>query len=142
MTKAYPSGDPGRFHPNDQTIIRFALPSSCPITNPPLEVCVIVWDNSPCDQDVNLFDQCDGDYAGAAGVLTGSVWTTKGRARFCMNTLLSESPIPNMPVTSETMLISTVFGDSEKAKRQNFQGYLALIMYNPTRSLVIPISND
>ncbi len=145
MTKVYPVGDLGRFHPNDQAIISFALPlpSSCPITNPPLEVCVVVWDNSPCDHGLDAVNRCDGDYVGAAGVTTRGTWTTKGRARFCINSLLSASPIPNVPVTSETMLISTSFGDVTKAKRQNFQGYLSVIMqHNPVQFLAIPISND
>ncbi len=144
MTKAFPVGDLGRFSPNHQTIISFELPlpSNCPITNPPLELCVVVWDNSPCDHDADSTNQCDGGYVGAAGVVTGAVWTTKGRAQFCSKTLLSESPIPNVPVTRVTLLIGTGLGDPNKARSQKRPSYLSLIMYNPTRSLVIPISND
>ncbi len=142
MTKVFPVGNLGRFHPNDQTIIRFALPSDCTVANSPPEVCVVVWDNSPCDHDLDFTNQCDGDYVGGAGVVVGAVWMTKGRARFCTTALLSESPVPNVAVTVETLLIGTSLGDFLKAKKEDLQGHLSLIMYNPTRSLVIPISND
>ena len=142
MTKVFPIGNLGRFDTNAEAIIRFALPSNCPITNSPLEVCVVVWDNSPCDHGVDRSNKCDGDYVGGAGVRTGALWTTKGRAQFCNATLLSESSIPNVPVTSETMLIRTGLGDFLKAKNEGLQGYLSVIMYNPTRFLAIPISND
>ncbi len=144
MTKVFPAGNLGRFVPNNQAIIRFALPlpSNCPITDPPLEVCVVIWDNSPCDHDADSTNQCDGEYVGGAGVMTGAVWKTKGRAQFCSATLLSESVIPGVPVTLDTLLISTSLGNIQKARSEGLQGHLSLIMYNPVRSLVIPISND
>ncbi len=135
MTKTYPLGDVGRLVPNDEVIINFGLPADCPIANPPLNVCVVVWDNSPCDQDTNFDNRCDGDYVGSAGVNTqAGGWRETGRARFCGAGLLAESSIsPGTANTNITMLISTSRG-------LNQQSHLSLIMYNPGRSLVIPIN--
>ncbi len=134
MTKTFPSGDLGRVNANDQAIIQFTLPTDCPITNPPLNLCVVVWDNSPCDQDTNGDNRCDGDYVGGAGVNTRTGWTKTGRARFCRADLLAENrALPGIANASTTMLIST-------ARGQNEQSHLSLIMYNPGRALVIPIN--
>ncbi len=134
MTKTWPSGDLGRLIPNDEAIIRFALPADCPIANPPLNVCVVVWDNGPCDQDADLDNRCDGNYVGGAGVNTQTGWGETGRARFCGAGLLAENRTsPGTAITFITMLISASRG-------QNQQSHLSLIMYNPGRSLVIPIN--
>ena len=134
MTQTWPLGDLGRLTPNDQAIIQFALPNDCPIANPPLNLCVVVWDNSPCDQDTNIDNRCDGDYVGSAGVNMQAGWTKTGRARFCRADLLSEQQgIPGTANATSTMLISTSRGRNE-------QSHLSLIMYNPGRSLVIPIN--
>ncbi len=134
MIRTYPSGDLGRLRPNDQAIIQFALPSDCPIANPPLNICVVVWDNSPCDHDADPDNRCDGDYVGAAGVNTQTGWTKTGRARFCRADLLSEhTGLPGIANVFTTMLISTSRG-------QNQQSHLSLIMYNPGRALVMPIN--
>ncbi len=134
MIKTFPLGELGRLIPNDQAIIRFTLPTDCPIANPPLNLCVVVWDNSPCDQSTNVDNRCDGDYVGSAGVNTQTGWTETGRARFCRADLLAEhQALPGIANVFTTMLISTSRG-------QNQQSHLSLIMYNPTRFLVIPIS--
>ena len=134
MTKTFPLGDLGRLRPNDQAIIQFTLPADCPIANPPLNLCVVVWDNSPCDQDTNMDNRCDGDYVGAAGVNTQTGWTKTGRARFCRADLLAENQtLPGSANAFVTMLISASRG-------QNQQSHLSLIMYNPGRALVIPIN--
>ncbi len=134
MTKTFPSGDLGRLRSSDQAIIQFGLPTDCPIANPPLNLCVVVWDNSPCDHDADPGNRCDGNYVGSAGVNTQTGWTKTGRAKFCRADLLAENQaLPGMANASVTMLISTSRG-------QNQQSHLSLIMYNPGRALVIPIN--
>ena len=134
MTKTWPRGDLSRIYPNDGAIIQFALPADCPIANPPLKVCVVVWDNSPCRQNTNLDNRCDGNYVGGAGVNTQAGWSETGRARFCGAGLLAESRgSPGTAITTKTMLISTSRG-------LNQQSHLSLIMYNLGRSLVMPIN--
>ncbi len=137
MAKAFPVGNLGRFAPNDQVIIRFALPADCPVANPPLEVCVVVWDNSPCDHEVDFQNQCDGDYVGDAGVFsTGTDWIKTGRARFCRSDMLAEQVgRPGTANTFSTMLISTALGSITNSSKN----HLSIIMYNPGRTLVIPI---
>ncbi len=143
MTKTFPSGNPGRLTPNDSVIINFELPADCPVANPPLEVCVVVWDNSPCDRELDsIANRCDGNYAGAAGVNMAAGWSKNGRSVFCRSDLLIESPTPGVANSAVTMLISTAYGDVFKSRNQNRQSHLALIMYEPARALVIPITND
>ena len=146
MTKTLPiSGDLRRLNNNDQAIIRFALPSDCPLANPPLEVCFVVWDNSPCNKILDSLPnagRCDGDYAGSAGVNRAGL-TNKGRARFCSSRLLSQWPgRPGIALTDFSVLIRLNVGSVHEARRQNTKDYLSVIMYNPTRLLAIPISND
>ncbi len=114
--------------------VQFALPADCPIANPPLNVCVVVWDNSPCDQSTNFDNRCDGNYVGGAGVDTQAGWRETGRARFCGADMLVENQFsPGTAITTKTLLISTSRG-------QNQQSRLSVIMYNPGRALVIPIN--
>ncbi len=133
MTKVYPNGNPNRVVPNDQAIIRFALPADCPVANPPLELCVVVWDNSLCDHQIDIGNRCDGNYVGSSGIISAGSWSKTGRARFCHPGMLTESRVPRMAETEVNMLIGTSRG-------QNKEGYLSLIMSNPGRALVIPIN--
>ncbi len=55
-------------------IIRFDLPADCQVANPPLEVCVFVWDNSPCDPDVDNFMRCDRNLCGLRRINGQDSW--------------------------------------------------------------------
>jgi len=138
MQKIFPAGDPERN--NFATAwVRFSLPEDCPAVTPPLEFCVTVWDSSPCKSSAGA--KCEGgNYVGSAGS-GGEEWEQGGYGTLCTRDMLREFTTGGVTRVSTRINMSVDQG-AGIGYIGSPQRYISLVMYNPTRHLVIPIKED
>jgi len=141
MRKTWPLGDPVR---GDTMFIRFEVPADCPAANPPLKLCVVVWDNSDCRTETH--SPCERrrphpqrSSVGNAGA-SGTGWVKEGYGTLCYANF--RGFVGSILARQVNMIVDPGAGDpiydENNIPRQR---HISLIMYNPIRHLVIPIKD-
>jgi len=134
MTKAAPvpphvdEGDPVG------VVVRVELHEDCEAVNPPLTVCLDVWDTRPCTSN------CQGvGIYGDTRVAEVSWQRAAGRMMCNSSFLQADTRFDPLTVGTEATLWIQVPDDNFRSDRQD---YLIIAMYNPLRHIRIPIRDN
>jgi len=145
MQKSWPLGDVAR---TDTMFISFRV-ADCPAANPPLKLCVVVWDNSDCRRDAGSLCEVRRPYpqfssVGNAGA-SGTGWVKEGYGTLCNSRFREGRTVDGVSTVANPVNLTVDPGTGDPIYDDNNnprQRHISLVMYNPIRHLVIPIKGD